>query len=87
MEVVEEVVIYDVSHCESQMHDAVVTNPCDAYPYSLLSFEIVSYSSDLVCFLFVDPLLTDTRLLDILGNVATPFLQRFRSLTQNSNVD
>jgi len=27
VEVVEEVVVYDVSRCESQMHDAVVTDP------------------------------------------------------------
>jgi len=87
VEVVEEVVVYDASCCESQMHDAVVVNPFYAFLYSLLSVEIVACLFDLVDFLFSDPLLTKTRLPDILRNVANPFLQRFRSLAQNSNVD
>jgi len=69
------------------MHDAAVVNPFYAFLYSLLSVEIVAYSFDLVDSLFFDPLLTNTRLLDILGNVVNPILQRSRSLTQNSNVD
>ena len=69
------------------MHDTVVVNPFYAFLYFLLSVEIVAYLYDLVDFLFSDPLLTNTRLLDILGNVANPFLQRSRSLAQNSNVD
>jgi len=87
VEVVEEVVVYDVSCCESQRHDAVVTDPLFAFLYSLLSIEIVSYLFDLVNTLFSDPLLTNIQLLDILGNVANPILQRSRSLAQNSNVD
>jgi len=69
------------------MHNAVVVNPFYAFLYSLLSVEIVTCLSDLVDSLFSDPLLTNTQLLDILRNVANPFLQRFRSLSQNSNVD
>jgi len=87
VEVVEEVVIYDASRCESQMHDVAVVNPFYAFLYSLLSVEIVACLFDLVDTLFSDPLLTDTRLLDILGNVANPILQRSQSLAQNSNVD
>jgi len=87
VEVVEEVVIYDVSRCESQRHDAVVTDPFYAFLYSLLSVEIVACLSDLVNSPFSDPLLTSTRLLDILWNVANPILQRSRSLARNSNVD
>jgi len=82
-----EVVVYDVSRCESQMHDVVVTVPFYAFLYSLLSVEIVACLFDLVNSLFSDPLLTSTRLLNILGNVANPILQRSRSLAQNSNVD
>jgi len=84
---VEEVVVYDASRCESQMHDVVVTDPLFAFLYSLLSVEIVACLFDLVDTLFSDLLLTDTQLLNILGNVANPILQRSRSLAQNSNVD
>jgi len=59
------------------MHDAAVVNPFYAFLYPLLSVEIVAYLSDLVDSLFFDPLLTNTRLLDILGIVANPILQRF----------
>ena len=69
------------------MHDAAVVNPFYAFLYSQLSVEIVACLFDLVDTLFFDPLLTKTRLLDILRNVANPILQRFRSLTQNSSVD
>ena len=69
------------------MHDAAVVNPFYAFLYSLLFVEIVTCLSDLVDSLFFDPLLTNTRLLNILRNVANPILQRSRSLTQNSNVD
>ena len=87
MEVVEEVVVYDVSRCESQMHDAAVVDPFYAFLYSLLSVESVACSFDLVNTLFFDPLLTNTRFLDIFRNVANPILQRSRSLAQNSSVD
>ena len=87
VEVVDEVVVYDVSCCESQRHDAVVKDPLFAFLYSLLSVEIIACLFDLVDSLFSDPLLTSTRLLDILGNVANLILQRSRSLAQNSNVD
>jgi len=76
VEVVNEVVVYDVSRCESQMHDVVVVDPFYAFLYSLLSVEIVACLYDLVDSLFSDPLLTNTRLLNILQNVANPFLQR-----------
>jgi len=69
------------------MHDAAVVNPFYTFLYSLLSVEIVACLSNLVDSLFFDPLLTDTRLLDNLGIVANPILQRSRSLAQNSNVD
>jgi len=69
------------------MHNAAVVNPFYAFLYSLLSVEIVACLSDLVDSLFFDPLLTNTRLLNILRKVANPILQRSRSLAQNSNVD
>jgi len=53
VEVVDEVVVYDVSRCESQMHDVVVVDPFYAFLYSLLSVEIVACLYDLVDSLFL----------------------------------